>query len=135
MLGIVESPTLGEPPAACYDRPAHEARGPDVAEDAALVANPVGQNRLLEQLVELAAMLLRDPLAHGLDRIGAVLLHPLARPDSDADGPQQRIRQLECVAARNVEPVEQAIPDEVEIGSQRATRVAVECAQRVEDLS
>ena len=65
-------PPLGGEPAARRERCApHDPGGPDVAEDAALVADPVHQARLVEQFVELRAMLLghlgadvRDLLLH-----------------------------------------------------------------------
>jgi hypothetical protein len=49
--------------------------------------------------------------------------------DGRADCLQQYVGELERVASRDVEPVEQPVPDEVEVGSSRATRVAVQRAQ------
>ena len=46
-------PRLGDPPASGKGGAPHEARGPDVAVDAALVAEAVGEAGLAEQLVEL----------------------------------------------------------------------------------
>ena len=57
VLGVVD-PALVRDPAAGGERgTAHDARRPDVAEHAALVAQAVHQARLAEQLVELGAVL------------------------------------------------------------------------------
>ena len=50
----------GKSPAARHGGPAHDPRGPDVAEDPALVADPVCQPSFFEELVELAPMLRGD---------------------------------------------------------------------------
>ena len=54
--------------------------------------------------------------------------------DRGADRPEERVRQLECVAPGDVEAIEESVPDEVEIRIQRRTDVTVERAQRIEHL-
>ncbi len=67
--GRERSPLVVDPATGGEHGTAHDARGPDVAEDAALVAQPVHQARLAEQLVELRAVLRRAP-ATGCRRCG-----------------------------------------------------------------
>jgi len=88
--------------------------------------------RLLEQLVEPGPVLLGHLAANlgdlGLDLgCGRVLVSRAG--DGCADRPQQCVGQLKRVAAGDVEPVEQPVSGELEIGRDRATGVAVERAQ------
>ena len=55
--GVVDAPARGQPAAGRERGAAHEPRGPDVAVDAALVAEAVVEARLAEQLVELRLVL------------------------------------------------------------------------------
>jgi hypothetical protein len=64
MSGVVDPPLASESAAGRERGPPHEPGGPDVAEHATLVADRVGQPRLLEQLVELRPMLLGHLRAH-----------------------------------------------------------------------
>ena len=113
--------------------PAHQPRRPDVAEHAALVAEPVGQPGLAEQLVELAAMLLGD-LAADARRSAPRRRTSSASPpaDRDADRAQQHVGQLERARPADVEAVEQPVADEVEVAGDGRAGLAVERAQRVE---
>ena len=60
VLGVVHAALALEPATGREHGAAHDARRPDVAEDAALVAQPVHEARLAEQLVELGAVLVGD---------------------------------------------------------------------------
>ena len=115
-------PFAGQPAAGRERRPAHEPGGPDVAEHPALVADRVGQPGLLEQLVELGAMLFGHLAAHAGDLLFDVR-RVRARPgNGGTDGAAQRVRQLERVGVRDVEAVEEPVPDEVEIARTRPRR-------------
>src|SRR5258708_2785493 len=54
--------------------------------------------------------------------------------DSDADRPEQYIGQLERVRVRNVETVDEAVPDEIEIRRGGGAGVTLERAQLLEHL-
>ena len=135
MLGIVDPTRGGEPAAAGQHGAPGDARGPDVAEDAALVADPVHQQRLGDQLVELGSVLLGDLLADLGDagiRVGGLSTLTLHR---GAHRPQEHIGQLEGVATGDVEAVEEPVPHEVEVARHRGPDVAAERAQRREHLA
>ena len=57
-----------------------------------------------------------------------------ARLDRGADRPDQDVRQLQRIAPADVEPVEEPVPDEVEVRGGRRSGVAVERAQSLEHL-
>ena len=58
VLGVVDPPLGCEPATACQHCATHDPGRPDVAEEAALVADLVREPRLPEELVELLSMLL-----------------------------------------------------------------------------
>ena len=66
MLGLVDAAPRCEPTSRREYRAAHDARRPDVAEHTTLVADPVGEPRLAEQLVEFRPVLVGDLVAHDL---------------------------------------------------------------------
>ena len=63
MLGVVDASPAPEPATGRERGSAHDARRPDVAEDAALVAEPVHQPGLLQQVVELSPVLVGNLFA------------------------------------------------------------------------
>ena len=136
VLGVLEPACGGEPAAGGQRGAAHDPGRPDVAVDAALVADLVGQPRLVEQLVELRPMLLghlaRGPPATRSSTSASAGRSPAMR---DADGPQQRVGQLERVATGDVEAVEQPVADQVQVRRRRRAHLAVARAQRVEDAA
>ena len=102
-------------PAASQDRPSHQPRRPDVAVDAALVAEPVGQPGLSEQLVELGPVLLGNLAAHVGDAL--IDVRDLGAPsrDGDPNRPKERVGQLERRRLGDVEAVQGPVSDQVEI--------------------
>ena len=112
----------------------HDPGGPDVAVDAALVAEPVHQPRLAQQLVELRSMLLGHLRTDLGDPLVGVRRRRAACLDRGADRPDQDVRQLQRIAPADVEPVEQAVSDEVEVRGGCRSGVAVERAQSLEHL-
>ena len=55
--------------------------------------------------------------------------------EGHANGPQQRVRQLERVAPRDVEAVEEPVADEIEVRRRGRARLSLERAQRLEDAA
>ena len=125
VLGLVDAARGSEPPAGTERRPAHDPRRPNVAVHTALVAQPVQGPRLREQLVEALLVLRRDFRAdirdQGLDvrLVGAGRRRP-------ADRTKQLVRHLERRRFGDVEAVEEAVADQVEIGGHGRTGLAVE---------
>ena len=112
----------------------HETGRPDVAEHAALVAQPVHEAGLAEQLVELGPVLLghlRADLGRELGHVGAL---EVAAFDRDPDRPQQRVGQLERAGLGDVEAVEQAVADQVEVPVDRGAGLARQRAELGEDV-
>src|SRR5262245_50318858 len=73
----------------------HDARGPDVAVDAALVAEAVGEAGFPEQFVEFGLMRRRD-LRADFGNTRSVVYRWLAfSGNGDADGPEKCVGQLE----------------------------------------
>ena len=131
MSGIVDPPLTGESATAREHGPPHEPRGPDVAEHPALVADRVGQTSLVEQLVERGPML----LGHLAARRRSGLRRPTSTTpprNGGTNGAAQRVRQLEREGVRDVEAVEEPVPDEVEIRGHGDPGPAIERAQRIE---
>ena len=91
---------LGDPTSGRERGAAHEARRPDVAVDAALVAQPVDEARLAEELVELVAVLLRHLRADLGGELGHVGAFEVASLEGDPDRPEQRVGQLRARRAR-----------------------------------
>ncbi len=117
------------PPTGGERGAAHEARRPDVAVDAALVAQAIHEARLAEDLVELLAVLLghlRADLRGELRHVGA---GEVATFDRDLDRLQQRVGELERAGLGDVEAVEGTEADEVEVAVDRGTGVAGQRAQ------
>jgi hypothetical protein len=111
------------------------AEGPDPSDTSELIAQPVGQAGLAQQLVELGPMLLRHLIADVGDRrvdIGALEIPP---GHGDPDRPHQRVRHRKCVRLGDIEPVQQAISDQIEVPGHRLTGLAVERAQRRQHLA
>jgi hypothetical protein len=119
MRRVVNPSLAGEPAARRERRPAHQSRGPDVAEDAPLVANRVGKPSLLEQLVEGGAMRLRHTPADVGDLVLDVRSAGAAARDRGPNRTAQRVGKLEREGIRDVEAVEQPVPDQIEIGRHR----------------
>ena len=136
VLGVVDAALGREPATGRERRAAHDPRRPDVAEDAAFVAQAVHEARLAEQLVELRAVLLghlRADVGDAARRRPSVSLPGAV--DGRADRAQQRVGQLERVATGDVEAVEQPAADEVEVVRHRRADLAVERAQLGEHLA
>ena len=91
--------------------------------------------RLLEQPVELGAMLLGHLAADGSNALVDVGVGEPLSTDGDANRLQQRRRQLECVRVRDVEAVHEPRPHEVEVRVGGAAGVAVERAQPLEHVA
>ena len=132
---LVDLPPLGDAAPALEHRPAHQAGRPDVAEDAALVAQPVGQPCLAEQLVELGPMLLGHLAADVGDRRLDVGALEVPSGHGDPDRAHQRVRHRKRVGLGDVEPVQQAVSDQVEVPGHRLAGLAVERAQRGQHLA
>jgi hypothetical protein len=92
VLGAADATATRDPPARGKGRAPHQARGPDVAVDATLVAQAVGKAGLAKKLVELGLVhdghLGADPGGTGLDIRGCEDFVG----DDYSDGPQERIR-------------------------------------------
>ena len=73
---------------------------------------------------------LRNLAAHLGDRGPRHRTRPGSAVDGGADRAQQRVRQLERVAAGDVEAVEQPVADEVEVGRQRPRPVSPSSERR-----
>ena len=70
----------------------HEARGPDVAVDAALVAEAIGQAGLAEQFVKIGPVRCRN-LGANLSNAGIDVRGGLSfSGHGDANGPEERVR-------------------------------------------
>ena len=104
----------------------HQPGRPDVAVDAALVAEPVREPSFAEQLVELRPVRLGDPAPNAGDQVVDVGTLEVPPGDRDRDRPEQRVGQLERGRLRDVEAVERAVADEVEVARDRRSRVTAE---------
>ena len=113
---VGDRPALGEPPTGRERGAAHEPRRPDVAVHAALVAQAVHEARLAEELVELVAVLLGHLRAYAR-AVSSVTSAPVevTTLDRDPDRLQQRVGELERTRLGDVEAVERAVADEVEV--------------------
>ena len=98
-------------PAAGRERgAAHDPRGPDVAVDAALVAQPVQQPRLAEELVELV-LVLRGHLGADRRRSAPRRRRPSAPAlDGGPDRAQQHVGQLERDGSEMSKPSSRRLP-------------------------
>lgn len=106
MLRIADPPPVREPATRGQHRSACDPGRPDVAEDPPLVADPVHKPGFGQQLVELGAMWPGHLLADARDVRVDVWSRPFSPGDGGSDRPQERVRQLECVATRDVETVD-----------------------------
>jgi hypothetical protein len=132
VLRIVETPTFRESTAGCQRGAAHQPGRPDVSVDTALVAHRVPDPGLLEQCVVVLAMLLR----HVAAGVGNLLVEVRCRSclvDRGSDRAQEHVGQLECAVVRDVESVEQSVPDEVEVVVERLSGGAGFSAQALEE--
>jgi hypothetical protein len=115
MLGIVQLPPAREASTGGQDSSTHQSGRPDVAVNSPLVADTVGQPGFAEQLVEFVPVLLRYL---GPDIGGPV---PYARgvvvvPDHGSPNcAQERVWQLEGSWLGDIETIERAIADKVEV--------------------
>ena len=118
------NPSLGGEPAPAGEHgAAHQPGGPDVAEDTALVADPVRQPRLPEQLVELRPMLFGNLARTSAMRFSTSELLHVSLAHRDTDRAQQHVGQLERAGLDDVEAVEQPVADEIEVAGHRPARV------------
>src|SRR5262249_46067179 len=95
--------------------PPHNPGSPDITVDPALVANPVGQSGLPEQLIELSPTPFWNAHAYPDDPFFDVRRFTAFSRRSDTDRPKERVGQFERVGFRDVETIEQPVPDEIKI--------------------
>ena len=134
VLGGGDAAAAGDPPASREGGAPHEARGPDVAVDAALVAEAVGEAGLAEQFVELAPGARREP-GRGPRRCGHRRpRRPGLLRKRRCGWPEKRVRQLERRGLGDVEAIDEPVADQVEIAGDRRACFAAERAQAREHL-
>ncbi len=122
MHGVVK-PAGGRQPAASREHgAAHDPRGPDVAEDPALVPEPVQLPGLSEELVEPVLVLGGHLAAHLGDLRLDIRRVFLAAVDGRPDRPEQRVGQLERGRLGDVEAVQETVADEVEVAGDGGSR-------------
>ena len=123
-----------DPPAGRKGGAPHEARGPDVAVDATLVAEAVHEAGLAEQFVELG-LVRRGDLGADFGNAGIDVRGGLGfSGNGDADGPEECVRQFERRGLGDVEAVDEAVADQVEVAGDRRACFAPEGTQAREHL-
>ena len=130
LLGAGEAATIRDPPASRQGRrAAHETCGPYVAVDTTLVTEAVSKSSLAEQFVELVLVRRGNQGANfgnaGINVRGSVSFSG----DGDADSPEKRVRQFERRRLGNVEAVDEAVADQIEIAGDGRTCFAAEGTQ------
>jgi hypothetical protein len=115
LIGGGEAATTGDAPASRKGGAPHETRCPDVAVDAALVAEAVGEAGLAEQFVKLV-LVRRGNQGANLGNAGIDVRGDLScSGDGYTDGPEERVRQFERRGLGDVEAVDEAVADQIEI--------------------
>src|SRR5439155_14185934 len=111
-----------------------QAGGPDVAIDAALIAQAIGEAGFAQQFVELRLVRRRDL---GAD-IGNVVIDIDGRQRfvryGDANRSQQRVRQFERSRLGDIETVDEAVADQIEIGGNGGPCFTAQRAQALDYL-
>src|SRR5439155_2357527 len=129
LMGGGEAATTRDPPASRKRGAPHETRGPDVAVDATLVAEAVGEAGLAEQFVKLVLVRRRNQGANfgnaGIDVRGGLSFSG----DGDADGPEECVRQFERRGLGDVEAVDEAVADQIEVAGDGRACFAAEGTQ------
>src|SRR5438876_12186942 len=127
-------PRLATPPASRKGGAPHYARGPDVAVDATLVAEAVGEAGLAEQFVELS-LVCRGDLGADFGNAGIDIRGGLGfSGNGDADCPNECVRQFERRGLGDVEAVDEAVANKVEVAGDRRACFAQEGSQAREQL-
>jgi hypothetical protein len=121
LFGGAEATAPHQPPTGRQRRAPHDARGPNVAVNAALVAETVSEAGLAEQFVELD-LVRRRYLGANFGRAGIDVRSGLGfSGDGDADGPQQCVRYFDRRRLGDVEAIDQSVADQIEVaGNGRA---------------
>ena len=131
--GVGEAAARRRPPAGRKRGTPHQARRPDVAIDAALVAQPVGEARLAEQLVELA-LVRRRHLGADVGDAGLDVRWPALVAGHGACGCARSSASgsSSAVGSAMSKPSIEAVADQIEIGGDRGAGLAVQRAQALE---
>src|SRR6266566_884553 len=104
-----------DPPASRKGGAPHEARGPDVTVNAALVAEAVQEAGLAEQFVELG-LVRRGDLGADFGSAGINVRGGLGfSGNGDADGLKECVRQFERRGLGDVEAVNETVADQVKV--------------------
>ena len=128
MHRLMDLPPFGDASPTLEYRPAHQAGCPDVTENAALIAQPVGQACFTKQLVELCPMLLGYFAADVGDRRLDVRALEVSPGHGCPDRPYERVRHGECVRLGDVESVQQAEADQIKVPGHRLAGFTIEHA-------
>ena len=110
VLGLIDQPRRRGPAPAGKGRPPHQPGRPDVAEDAALITQPVCQPRLAQQLVELGAVLLGHLAAHAGDAVVDLPRIVVPPVHGDPDRAQQHVGQLQRIGPAMSKPSSSRYP-------------------------
>src|SRR5258706_15250949 len=126
-----ETATTWDPSGSRKGGAPHEARRPDVAVDATLVAEAVGEASLAEQFVKLVLVRRRNLAANlgyaSIDVRGGLSFSG----DGYADSSEECIRQFEGRGLGYVEAVDEAVADQIKVaGDSRACFAAVRTQPR-----
>ncbi len=127
--------SLGDKPAPGAEHgAAHDAGSPDVAEHTALVAEAVGQARFAEQFIEFRPLRFRHLLAHFCNPGFNVAAVGFFSVDRRSNGAQKHVRQFDRPRFANIEAIEQAVADEIEISRGSGANRSFHRSKPVENL-